>query len=232
MNTTIGRAVTAHQVTEADKKLTIQALDEPGAGGAYHVYGVSGLSPHPSLPANGLPELQVIAFQQGPVENDTPNGITIEALLAICKHRLDCFQAGPYPSQYNDRALIYIEQAIAALQERTRARISAGVEGKMEGDPVEVETAYPTSHLNLIRAVIEELSDEGNLDFPLAFPLGPHDHFQRSVLLSRLAANFGFDEDLLTDELAATFDSTTFHTEDELVVACAALIEPLLDQED
>jgi hypothetical protein len=57
------------------------------------------------------------------------NGLSIEDLLQICAHRLDCFQAGPYVCEENAEALKHLELALASLDKRTRVRKARGVEG-------------------------------------------------------------------------------------------------------
>lgn len=218
--------VNSFQLTEADKKINIQAIDLPGPGGAYHVYAVTGLDFHPStafVPA----AVTYIAFQQGPVENDEPNGLTVEALLAICKHRLDCFQAGPYPSTYNERALVYIEQAMAALQERTRARIGAGVEGKLQADPAvsdeltDDDIAYMDDVVanDAVCSVVDVLSA-----MDLTFPLGLSDSFSRNAILSNVAAQFDLTEDQFPAEFLVQFDKTKYESIADLAKAMGPMI--------
>lgn len=129
-------SITAHLV-EGDPapQLAIAATDEPGAGGARHRYEITGFDASANASFDGIPDLDAegvtILFQNGPV-GDKPNGVTIEALLAICAHRLECFQAGPFPSQYNATALSGIYNALLSLQKRTQDRIARGVEGQLK----------------------------------------------------------------------------------------------------
>lgn len=115
------RVIKTHEVTEADKRIGIRATDEPGAGGANHHYAID-------LPYAVSTE---IFFQNGPVENSEPNGITQEVLLAIVIDRLQCFQRGPFACRENAIALTHIETAMMWLQQRTRDRIARNVEGTM-----------------------------------------------------------------------------------------------------
>lgn len=114
------RTITEHQVNPANDTITITVLDEPGAGGANHVYRCSLGSP-----------VQVvdICFQNGPIAENGVNGITQEVLLAICADRLRSFQAGPYACRENALALTKIEEAQHWLHHRTLARMARGVEG-------------------------------------------------------------------------------------------------------
>src|SRR5690606_27740942 len=78
--------VNDHKVNPANDKLEIKVLDEPGAGGANHVYHVTGFG------ENGV----MICFQNGPINENGINGVTQEALLAIVADRLRSFQAGKF----------------------------------------------------------------------------------------------------------------------------------------
>lgn len=117
------RELTDHKVNPANDKLSVTVLDEPGSGGANHLYEVSGyegLSGHESV---------LVEFQNGPINEVGVNGITHEALLAILCDRMRGFQSGPYASDDNAEALTHMEAAQAALQRRTKARMARGVEG-------------------------------------------------------------------------------------------------------
>ncbi len=115
------RTIHTHEVTEADKKIGIRTIDEPGAGGANHHYAID-------LPYAVSTE---IFFQNGPIENGEPNGFTQEVLLALAIDRLQCFQRGPFSCRENAIALTHIETAMMWLQQRTRDRIARQVEGTM-----------------------------------------------------------------------------------------------------
>lgn len=128
------RELTGHIVNPANDKLKIQALDNPGHGGANHVYLVSGMDhmANPSMnpePGVGLVLNGAIVFQNGPIAEAGVNGVTQEALLEIVADRLRSFQAGPYACRENDQALARIEEAQHWLQQRTLARMRRGVEG-------------------------------------------------------------------------------------------------------
>jgi len=118
--------LTDHQVNPANDLLEITVRDEPGAGGANHVYEISGFD------GNGIPKGSgyiVINFQNGPIAEHGVNGVTQEALLAIVADRLRSFQSGPYACAENADALASVEEAMASLLSRTKARTARGVEG-------------------------------------------------------------------------------------------------------
>lgn len=128
------REITEHIVSgDQAVQLGIEVLDEPGAGGACHLYkitesrpstnGVTGLSTDVDVP------LVTIHFQEGPIKEAGINGITQEALIAITIDRLRSFQEGPYRCRENAIALTHFEEGLMWLQRRTVARIKRGVEG-------------------------------------------------------------------------------------------------------
>lgn len=101
--------------------LAVDALGEPGPGGApgaYRIYEIE-----------GVVTLDIV-FQRGGVAEVGHNGVTIEALLAIVADQLSAFQAGPFPSPLNRRALHGVQFAMAALADRTAERVERGVEGR------------------------------------------------------------------------------------------------------
>lgn len=127
------REITAHKVNPANDQLRILVTDEPGAGGANHRYEVTGFdtATNPSLNETGVePKSRVtVLFQNGPIGEAGVNGITQEALLAICIDRLECFQNGPYACVENAGALEHLKLAQATLHSRTKTRMARGVEG-------------------------------------------------------------------------------------------------------
>ena len=105
-----------------DDYIKVMVLDEKGAGGAHHLYVI--------LPIDGVNPKPLDSFQEGPIQEVGINGYTNEALLAIVKHRLQCFQEGPFPSNYNETGIVGIEFASHSLDMRTLDRKKRGVEGK------------------------------------------------------------------------------------------------------
>lgn len=129
------RKLTDHIVENdsANHQLAITVEDEPGQGGACHLYVISGFDTDSNLSAI-LPGVMVLTklnvlFQNGPIKEVGVNGITQEALLAIVIDRLRGFQSGPFACRDNAIALTHIEEALMWLQRRTRERIKRGVEG-------------------------------------------------------------------------------------------------------
>lgn len=124
------RTLDDHKVNPANDQLQVIAMDEPGSGGANHVYAVRGFTadnPGGAGPLAGGTTL--IAFQNGPINEVGVNGLTHEVLLAIVADRLRSFQKGPYSTRYNAIALTHIEEAQNWLNRRTLERMRRGVEG-------------------------------------------------------------------------------------------------------
>lgn len=121
------RSIHSHEVTDADKSVEIKVLDHTGAGGAHHEYCVSWSGSDKGLDFHSH---SYISFQNGPIAEHGINGLTQEALLAIVIDRLECFQAGPFASEYNAVALVHARAALSSLQKRTKDRIARGVEGR------------------------------------------------------------------------------------------------------
>lgn len=162
------KTLTDHKTNDANSTLNVLALDEPGSGGAHHVYQITGYTPQPdagreaytayneacgglSFRGEPLPSWDqlkadpkteklvhywntaamhtAIRFQNGPIQESGINGVTQEALLAIVRDRLRCFQAGPFACRENAIALTKLDEAAMWLEERTKARTRRGVEG-------------------------------------------------------------------------------------------------------
>ena len=117
------REITSHKVNGLNEALRIKVCDEPGAGGANHRYFIEIATG--ATTAAGWP----IDFQNGPIGEAGPNGISNEALLAIVEDRLKGFQSGQYACRENALALTKIQEAMMWLQSRTRERVARGVEG-------------------------------------------------------------------------------------------------------
>jgi len=130
------RVITNHAIDPETEKLEILAVDAPTAGGASCLYQITGLNAASNdrnrlmhQPA-GYPATYIqILFQNGPIPEVGVNGVTNEVLLAIVADRLRGFQSGPFACVDNDWTLHCVEAALRHLKERTRERMSRGVEG-------------------------------------------------------------------------------------------------------
>lgn len=129
------REITAHKVNGCNDALTIQTEDEPGSGGANHLYKITGFcsstnKSDPWTAAHGQAAVHSrVLFQNGPIPEVGTNGITHEALLAIVIDRLQAFQKGQFACRENALALTKLEEAMHWLKHRTEERMRRGVEG-------------------------------------------------------------------------------------------------------
>ena len=105
-----------------DNNLATSVIDGKGAGGAHHHYVTTDKQEHHTRGEE--------RFQSGAIQENGVNGTQNEHLLAIVKHRLQCFQKGKYSCSENAAALKAVDQALQALVSRTTDRKKRGVEGK------------------------------------------------------------------------------------------------------
>jgi hypothetical protein len=125
------RVITIHHIDKATD-LEVEAVDEPGPGGANHTYEIR--SPSIGDDDNRLfgrdsRLITFIHFQEGPIPETGINGVTNEALLACVIDRLRSFQNGPFPCDENASALAFAESALHWSLERTHRRIAQRIEG-------------------------------------------------------------------------------------------------------
>lgn len=123
------RTITDHKLNGLNDALEITVTDEPGQGGANHVYEIEWENNDGADPTGHAQRKTVISFQNGPILEAGVNGISGEALLAIITDRLRSFQAGPFSCRENAVALTHAETTMMWLQKRTRDRLARGVEG-------------------------------------------------------------------------------------------------------
>ena len=126
----VGRLLPDFDADIPRSALIVEAIDEPGPGGANHVYQVLERVERPEGSFPWRQADQVIRFQKGPISEAGVNGLTNEALLAIVADRLRGFQSGPFSCSENLAALQHVEVALGKLLARTRNRRARGVEGQ------------------------------------------------------------------------------------------------------
>lgn len=130
--------LSSHKTGLANEALEITVRDQPGSGGAHHLYLIAGFEASENRSNPGEPMMQrhatsvPILFQNGPIGENGVNGITNEALLAIVEDRLAKFQAGPFACSENGKALLHVKDALYWLRARTIDRLERGVEGSHE----------------------------------------------------------------------------------------------------
>lgn len=110
--------ITHHDGHGLNECITITATDEPGPGGAHHVY----------VATVGDVEVFRLQMQKGPRnEPGSTPGMSTEAVIAVLEDILKDFQAGPFPSREGALTLTHLQQARMWCRERAdeRARRNA-----------------------------------------------------------------------------------------------------------
>lgn len=111
----------------------IYAIDEKGAGGSNHEYMIVEHNTNITEEIINYSYLNKIRFQSGPrQEKNSQHGLIDTDLLEIVRDRMKAFQAGPFASKYNEKALEHIELALMYLNRRVEDRIERNVLGKYE----------------------------------------------------------------------------------------------------
>ena len=112
------------------------AIDEPGPGGAHHLYEVVKANTGRISDEDGTfrtrPEnmLLTVQMQEGPRKDpDAIHGVLDGDLLEIVRDRLTAFQSGPYACRENACALTHIEEALMWMNRRVEERATRGVLG-------------------------------------------------------------------------------------------------------
>lgn len=115
------------------------ALDEPGPGGAHHLYEVVKLNTGRICEEDGTfrtrPEnmLLTVQMQEGPRKDpNSTHGVLDTDLLEIVRDRLAAFQSGPFACRENACALTHIEEALLWMNKRVEDRMTRGVLGTYE----------------------------------------------------------------------------------------------------
>jgi len=74
-----------------------------------------------------------VSWQNGPLgrgeDRKEPNGAFVETLINVVIDRIEYYQDSQFKSDYNARAIEHLNQALTALQERTKDREERNVEG-------------------------------------------------------------------------------------------------------
>lgn len=108
-------------IQKREKLNTVFVTDEKGNGGAHHKYLID--------LQDGNKQVS-IEFQDGARKlPDSIHGVIDQDLLEICRHRLQCFQEGPFATRENAMALTHIEEALMWLNRRVEDRIERNVLG-------------------------------------------------------------------------------------------------------
>lgn len=102
--------------------------DSPHQGGDCATYIISRTSPGKMEEGKTIEQDTIIHFQEGSRSDPEANpGVLEHELLEIVRHRLKCFQAGPFACEENKKALICIEAALNWMKKRIEDRKARGV---------------------------------------------------------------------------------------------------------
>lgn len=160
------RSVIQHMVEGQASPLFIGAIGDRNGGNSFSQYAVYGEDG--SL-------IIALGFQNGNPSQVGQNGVTIEALLGICVHRLENIQQSKFACDENQHALDFMSSAIAALKGRTQRRMNEGVEGTQTPEPTPPTTDDRNPHLT-------EGDAEENFGKHIAEIFGEVDNDTRSLL--------------------------------------------------
>lgn len=121
-------------IQKMEKLNDVYAVDEKGNGGAHHRYVICKQGETRWCNGNNSEGVYSdIQFQNGArKEENSIHGVANEDLLEIVRHRLQCFQAGPFASKYNEEALKHIEEALHCMNARVEDRVKRNVLGRNE----------------------------------------------------------------------------------------------------
>ena len=109
----------------------VYAVDEIGPGGANHCYAVFNKDLEEEQRIMSYNPMLEIQLQCGPrKEENSIHGVIDTDLLEIVRDRLKAFQAGPFSSEYNEKALEHVEEALMWMNRRVEDRIERNVLGK------------------------------------------------------------------------------------------------------
>lgn len=111
-------------IQKREKLNDVYAVDEKGNGGANHEYLI-GIDRGLQIPIEVKIQMQNGARK----DENALHGLIDSDLLEIVRHRLQCFQAGPYTSRENAVALTHIEEALMWMNRRVEDRIERNVLG-------------------------------------------------------------------------------------------------------
>lgn len=112
-------------IQKREKLNDVYAVDETGNGGANHEYDIY------NYPSDVIKHsLCKIQFQNGArKEEGSIYGVLDTDLLEIVRDRLIGFQSGQFATEYNAKALEYIELALMYMNRRVEDRIERSVLG-------------------------------------------------------------------------------------------------------
>ena len=112
-------------IQKREKLNKVYAADEKGNGNANHLYQID-----LQTVEDGCDMVSYIAFQNGArKEEGSTHGVLDTDLLEVVRDRLIGFQSGQFATEYNAKALEYIELALMYMNRRVEDRIERSVLG-------------------------------------------------------------------------------------------------------
>jgi len=121
------REIVSHRTNRVNERLRVEALDEPGPGGACCLYAVSWEGDGEAEGDARETGAVVLTFHAG--ADDRPNGVTNEALLAVVMDRLEGFESGRQASHEGTVAKGLVRRALEILRTaEQRRRAAAGTD--------------------------------------------------------------------------------------------------------
>ena len=110
-------------IQKREKLNEVLVTDDKGNGGANHRYQIVDVSNPDIVYGN-------IILQNGARKLDNSvHGVLDTDLLEIVRHRLQCFQKGPFATRDNAVALTHVEEALMWMNRRVEDRIERDVLG-------------------------------------------------------------------------------------------------------
>ena len=129
----LGRPLYEHEINKFNREcVKVETADERNeADNAHHAYKISVVKEaQTSDEQTQIVYEVVLQFQNGGLKETGANGITDQALLAICLDRLRSFNQGKFSSRENSLAITHIEDALLRMERRSNDRARRGVEGE------------------------------------------------------------------------------------------------------
>lgn len=108
--------------------IVITADEQDEIGGCHNYLIEVNTGDHPEFPMKIGSQIH---FQEGPLLQTSPNGVSMESLIAVCIDRLEGYQSGKFSCRENACAKTHLEEALHWLHSRTIAREDRNVEGKL-----------------------------------------------------------------------------------------------------
>lgn len=133
--------LTSHRISPLNEALKVRVMDEPGEGGASHIYAI-----YTELDAEKPAHEQTLinytlTFQRGDPAKVGVNGLSIESLFAVGLDRLEGFQSGPFACEENATAIAGLKGVLNALAARSKRIAKDAAAAAGESQPADAPTS-------------------------------------------------------------------------------------------